>query len=189
MLGATTTAEEHTMTEHEPGRPQVGDAADQELRRVLAQWPALADPDDEPCEVWHPGLGGDHTDRSAWTWHPGTIRERIGPDEWLIDVGVDFTQPCFRDHTEIRRPAPPTEADQPLTAGELRAALAGVADDTPVRVVVEDENAADFWVVTAVAPAARLVSNDGRGGPNHTGRAYVQLDGREETQQEARALD
>lgn len=77
-----------------------------------------------------------------------------------------------------------TETDRPLTAGELRAALAAVSDDTPVRVVVEDESAADFWVVTAAHTDAHLISNDARGG-----RIYVQLDGREETQQEARALD
>ena len=84
-------------------------------------------PDDSRVEVRYPRTRQEeHGDRAAWPWLPGTIVEQCGPDEWLVcvedrDVAVlrdgrpaprntafrNLYYPmCFRDSSEIRRPAP-----------------------------------------------------------------------------------
>ena len=84
-------------------------------------------PDDSRVEVRYPRTRQEeHGDRAAWPWLPGSIVEQCGPDEWQVcvedrDVAVlhdgrpvpkgtaarDLYYPmCFRDSSEIRRPAP-----------------------------------------------------------------------------------
>ncbi len=84
-------------------------------------------PDDSRVEVRYPrSRQEEHGDLAAWPWLPGSIVEQRGPDEWRVcveDRGVAVlrdgrpaprnTAPrnlyyplCFRDSTEIRRPAP-----------------------------------------------------------------------------------
>jgi len=84
-------------------------------------------PDDNRIEVRYPRTRQEeHGDRAAWPWLPGSIVEQCGPDEWQVcvedrDVAVlwdgrpaprntasrNLYYPmCFRDSSEIRRPAP-----------------------------------------------------------------------------------
>jgi hypothetical protein len=84
-------------------------------------------PDDSRVEVRYPRTRQEEQgDRSAWPWLPGTIERQCGPDEWQVcvedrDVAVlrdgrraprntasrNLYYPmCFRDSSEIRRPAP-----------------------------------------------------------------------------------
>ena len=84
-------------------------------------------PDDSRVEVRYPRTRQEeHGDRAAWPWLPGSIVEQCGPDEWRVcveDRGVAVLRDgrparrntasrnlyypmCFRDSSEIRRPAP-----------------------------------------------------------------------------------
>jgi hypothetical protein len=84
-------------------------------------------PDDSRVEVRYPRTRQEeHGDRAAWPWLVGTIVEQCGPDEWRVcveDRGVAvlhdgrpaprntasrnlYYPMCFRDSSEIRRPAP-----------------------------------------------------------------------------------
>jgi hypothetical protein len=83
-------------------------------------------PDDSRVEVRYPRTRQEeHGDRAAWPWLPGSIVEQCGPDEWRVcveDRGVAVLRDgrpaprntasrnlyylmCFRDSSEIRRPA------------------------------------------------------------------------------------
>jgi len=84
-------------------------------------------PDDSRVEVRYPRTRQEeHGDRATWPWLPGSIVEQCGPDEWRVcveDRGVAVLRDgrpaprntasrnlyypmCFRDSSEIRRPAP-----------------------------------------------------------------------------------
>jgi hypothetical protein len=84
-------------------------------------------PDDSRVEVRYPRTRQEeYGDRAAWPWLPGSIVQQCGPDEWQVcvedrDVAVlrdgrpaprntasrNLYYPmCFRDSSEIRRPAP-----------------------------------------------------------------------------------
>jgi hypothetical protein len=84
-------------------------------------------PDESRVEVRFPRTRQEeHGDRGAWPWLPGSIIQQCGPDEWQVcvedrDVAVlrdgrpaprntasrNLYYPlCFRDSSEIRRPAP-----------------------------------------------------------------------------------
>jgi hypothetical protein len=84
-------------------------------------------PDDSRVEVRYPCTRQEeHGDRAGWPWLPGSIVEQCGPDEWRVcveDRGVAVLRDgrrapkgtasrnlyypmCFRDSSEIRRPAP-----------------------------------------------------------------------------------
>ena len=83
-------------------------------------------PDGSRVEVRYPRTRGEHGDRAAWPWLPGTITGQCGPDEWQVCVedravavlrdgrpaprntaSRNLYYPlCFRDSSEIRRPAP-----------------------------------------------------------------------------------
>ena len=84
-------------------------------------------PDESRVEVRYPRTRQEeHGDRAAWPWLPGSIVEQCGPDEWRVcveDRGVAVLRDgrpaprntasrnlyypmCFRDSSEIRRPAP-----------------------------------------------------------------------------------
>lgn len=102
-------------------------------------------PDDSRVEVRYPRTRQEeHGDRAAWPWLPGSIVEQCGPDEWQVcvedrDVAVlrdgrraprntasrNLYYPlCFRDSSEIRRPAPAVRKPSTLTVRQ---------DSTPVR--------------------------------------------------------
>jgi hypothetical protein len=89
-------------------------------------------PDDSRVEVRYPRTRQEENgDRAAWPWLPGSIVEQCGPDEWRVfvedrDVAVlrdgrpaprntasrNLYYPvCFRDSSEIRRPAPAPRLD------------------------------------------------------------------------------
>ena len=84
-------------------------------------------PDDSQVEVRYPRTRQEeHGDRAVWPWLPGSIVEQCGPDEWRVCVedrdgavlrdgrpaprntaSRNLYYPmCFRDSSEIRRPAP-----------------------------------------------------------------------------------
>lgn len=92
-------------------------------------------PSDSRVEVRYPRTRQEeHGDRSAWPWLPGTIERQCGPDEWLVcvedrDVAVlrdgrraprntasrNLYYPmCYRDSSEIRRPAPAVQPGMPV---------------------------------------------------------------------------
>jgi hypothetical protein len=83
-------------------------------------------PDESRVEVRYPRTQQEeHGDRAAWPWLPGSIIQQCGPDEWQVcveDRGVAvlgdgrpaprntasrnlYYPLCFRDSSEIRRPA------------------------------------------------------------------------------------
>jgi hypothetical protein len=96
-------------------------------------------PNDSRVEVRYPRTRQEEQgDRSAWPWLPGSIAGQCGPDEWQVcvedrDVAVlrdgrpaprstasrNLYYPlCFRDSSEIRRPAPPGSRPSTLTMAQ-----------------------------------------------------------------------
>jgi hypothetical protein len=84
-------------------------------------------PDDSRVEVRYPRTRQEeHGDRAAWPWLPGSIVEQCGPDEWRVCVEDRGVAPrntasrnlyyplCFRDSSEIRRPAPVVQPSMPV---------------------------------------------------------------------------
>ena len=109
-------------------------------------------PDDSRVEVRYPRTRQEeHGDRAAWPWLPGSIIEQCGPDEWQVcvedrDVAVlqdgrpaphntasrNLYYPlCFRDSSEIRRPAP-TVSKPSIPALRVDATLAVRRTTAPV---------------------------------------------------------
>ncbi|MEU0493770.1 hypothetical protein ABZ249_31470 [Nocardiopsis sp. NPDC006139] len=82
-------------------------------------------------------------------------------------------------------------ADRPLTAGDLRALLADLPDDTPLRASVIDGEDPDIIEHLVVVRAAvdRLTFRWGApSGLTHQGRPYLLLDARHSTEAEQREI-
>jgi len=96
-------------------------------------------PGDSRVEVRYPRTRQEeHGDRAARPWLPGSIVEQCGPDEWQVcvenrDVAVlregrpaprntasrNLYYPlCYRDSSEIRRPAPAVSRPSTLTMAQ-----------------------------------------------------------------------
>ena len=95
-------------------------------------------PDESRVEVRYPRTRQEERgDRAAWPWLPASVVERCGPDEWRVcveDRGVAVLRDgrparrntasrnlyypmCFRDSSEIRRPAPAVPGPSGLALG------------------------------------------------------------------------
>lgn len=82
-------------------------------------------------------------------------------------------------------------ADTPMTVGALRAALAdaevaALPDDTPLRMLTDDDDAFDSWAITAVS--IDQIVNGWHGGLEYQGIPYLAVNARLATWAEDKVL-